>query len=151
MIGIPYFVAIGGEAHSTADTLIEIAAPSTGVVFIERIYISQSSKDASENLACKVERITTTGTGTATTPEPNFTSLAFPGTVKTNLTVEPTYSGDVLLEQGFNILPGFLWMAGTDEEAIVIPPSTIVGIMLDVAPGASMDFHYGCTLKYVGG
>ena len=59
MIGRVYTVAIGAEAHTAADTLIEIAAPSDAVVLIERAYISQSSQDTSENLACKIEDSTT--------------------------------------------------------------------------------------------
>lgn len=152
MIGRIYTVAIGAEAHTAADTLIEIAAPADATVFVERIYISQSSQDTSENLACKVERITTTGTGTTTTARPTEEGdSAFGGVVKTNLTVAPTYSGTVLIEQGFNVLSGFLWTPASDDELIVISPTKLVGIMLDVAPAASMNFHYGCTIREIGG
>lgn len=152
MIGRLYTVAIGAEAHTAADTLIEIAAPADAVVIVERAYISQSSQDTSENLACKIEDITTTGTGTTTTARPlQEGDAAFGGTVKTNLTVEPTYSGTVFIEQGFNVLSGFLWTPASDDEVIAISPSQLVGIMLDVAPAASINFHYGCTIRAIGG
>ena len=151
-IGRLYTVAIGAQAQTAAKTLIEIAAPADSVVLVERVYMGQSSQDTSENLACKIERITTTGTGTATTPVPlQVGDAAFGGTVKTNMSAEPTYSGTVFVEQGFNVLSGFLWTPGSEDEVITISPSALVGIMLDVAPAASINFHYGCTIREIGG
>ena len=153
MIGRLYTVAIGAEAHTAADTLIEIASAADSVTLLERAYISQSSFNTSENLACKIQRITTTGTATATVPEPKMVGdAAFGGTVETNSTVEPTYTaGTEVLEQGFNVLSGFQWTPASDDEVIVISPSALLGIMLDVAPSASMNFHYGCTIREIGG
>jgi hypothetical protein len=153
MIGRLYTIAIGGEAQTTADTLIEIAAPADSVVMLERAYISQSSFDTSENLACKIQRITTTGTGTAHTARPmQAGDSAFGGTIKTNMSAEPTYTADKeIIEQGFNVLSGFLWTPANDDEVIAISPSALLGIMLDVAPSASMNFHYGCTIRETGG
>ena len=153
MIGRVYTVAIGAQAQTAAKTLIEIAAPSDAVVLVERIYISQSSFDTSENLASKTQRITTTGTGTATTPEPKEVgTAAFGGTVETNSTIEPTYTAATeIIEQGFNVLSGFLWTPANDDEIIAISPSALLGMNLDVAPSASMNFHYGCTIREIGG
>lgn len=153
MIGRLYTVAIGAQAQTAAKTLIEVASAADSVTLIERIWISQSSFDTSENLACKVQRVTTTGTGTATVPEPKQVGdAAFGGTVETNSTVEPTYTaGTEIIEQGFNVLSGFLWTPANDDEVIALSPSALVGIMLDVAPSASMNFHYGCTLREIGG
>lgn len=153
MIGRLYTVAIGAQAQTAAKTLIEVASAADSVTLVERAYISQSSFDTSENLACKIQRITTTGTGTATTPEPKQVGdAAFGGVVETNSTVEPTYTaGTELVEQGFNVLSGFLWTPANDDEVIVVSPSALVGISLDVAPSGSMNFHYGCTLREIGG
>lgn len=152
MIGRLYNVAIGAQAQTAAKTLMEIAAPADAVVTVERIQISQSSFDTSENLGSKVQDISITGTGTATTPRPFETGdAAFGGTVKTNHTIEPTYGTAVHLEQGFNVLSGMLWTPANDDEVIVISPSALLGINLDVAPSASMDFSYGCTIREIGG
>ena len=152
MIGRLYTVAIGAQAQTAAKTLVEIAAPADAVTILERAYISQSSFDTSENLAAKVEDISTTGTGTATTPNPNQEGdSAFGGVVETNSTIEPTYSGTVFIEQGFNVLSGWLWTPANDDEVIVISPSQLVGISLDVAPSGSMNFHYGATIRAIGG
>jgi len=152
MIGRLYTVAIGAQAQTAALTLIEVASAADSVTILERAYISQSSFDTSENLAAKVEDITTTGTGTATTPNPNQEGdSAFGGVVETNSTIEPTYSGTVFIEQGFNVLSGWLWTPANDDEVLVLAPSQLLGIMLDVAPSGSMNFHYGATLREIGG
>ncbi len=152
MIGRLYSTSIGDEAHTAADTLVELAAAADMVCLIERMWISQSSFDTSENLGAKVEDITTTGTGSANTPTPFQTGdAAATATAKTNITVEPTYSGVVYIEQGFNVLSGWLWTPASDDEVIVISPSQLVGMMLNVAPSASMNFSYGMTFREVGG
>lgn len=153
MIGQLYTVAIGSQAQTAAKTLIEIAAPSDAVVFIERLWLKQTSFDTSENLGVKLQRVTTTGTGTATTPEPlQVGSAAFGGTVETNSTIEPTYTaGTEIIEDGFNVLSGYLWTPANDDEIVVVSPSALVGFSLDVAPSASMNFSYGCTIREVGG
>lgn len=152
MIGRMYTVAIGSQAQTAAKTLIEVASASSSVTLIERIRIGQTSFDTSENLGVLVQRITTTGTGTATIPEPKQVGDTFGGTVETNASIEPTYTaGTEIIEDGFNVLSGFLWTPANDDEVIVISPSALVGIKLDVAPSASMDFSYMCTLREIGG
>jgi len=153
MIGRLYTVAIGSQAQTVAKTLIEIASAADSVTLIERLSLSQTSFDTSENLGILVQRITTTGTGTATTPEPLQTGdAAFGGVVETNSTAEPTYTaGTEILESGFNALSGFLWTPASDDEVIAISPSALVGFSLDVAPSASMNFSYACTIREIGG
>lgn len=151
-IGGLYSVAIGSQAQTAARTLVEIAAPSDAVVFVERESITQTSFDTSENLGTKTQDIATTGTGTATTPRPlQGGYAAFGGTVETNSTIEPTYGTPVWIESGFNVLSGFLWTPANDDEVIVISPSQLLGMNLDVAPSGSMDFSYMVTIREVGG
>jgi len=152
MIGREYTVAIGAQAQTAAKTLIEILSAADSVTLLERISVTQSSFDTSENLNIKIEDITTTGTGTATTPNPySEGDSAFGGVVETNATIEPTYSGVVLWEEGFNVLSGYLWTPANDDEGFVISPSQLIGVRLDVAPSASMNFSYGCVLREMGG
>lgn len=152
MIGNLYTLAIGAQAQTAAKTLMEIASGAAVVTLLERAYISQNSFDTSENLGCKIQRITTTGTGTTTTAVPTQVgTAAAAGTQKTNDTVEPTYTAStVLLQQGFNVLSGFLWTPANDDEIFAIAPSGLLGIMLDVAPSASMNFSYGATFRQIG-
>lgn len=153
MIGRMYGVGIASQAQTAAKTLIEVAAPADSVVFVERVYIKQTSFDTSENLGSTFQRISASGTGTATTPRPlQAGDAAYGGTVETNATIEPTYDANgVLVEEGFNVLSGLLWTPANDDEVIVLSPSALVGVNLDVAPSASMNFSYGCTLREIGG
>lgn len=152
-IGRMYSLGINAEAHTDADTLIEVASAADSVTVLERAYISQSTFDTSENLSAKIQRITTTGTGTTSTMVPlQVGDAAFGGTVKTNLTVEPTYTAStVVVSQGFNALSGWLWTPASDDEVITISPSALVGVMLNTVPSTSMSFNYGCTLREIGG
>jgi len=152
MIGQVYYVHIGAQAQTASKTLIEIASASSSVTLLERAQIGQNSFDTSENLGCKIQLITTTGTGTATTPVPaEAQNAAYGGTVKTNMTIEPSYTANkVMYQSGFNVLSGFLWTPANDDEVIAVAPSGLVGIMLDVAPSASMNFSYGATIRQVG-
>ena len=139
--------------QTAAKTLIEILSAADSVTLIERLWIKQTSFDTSENLGVKVQRVTTTGTATATVPEPlQAGDTAFGGTVETNSTIEPSYTaGTEVLEDGFNVLSGFLWTPASDDEVIAVSPSTLIGFSLDVSPSASMNFSYGCTIREIGG
>jgi hypothetical protein len=153
MIGRMYALNVASQAQTAAKTLMEIPAAADSVVFVERIYIKQTSFDTSENLGSTVQRITTTGTGTATAPVPlQVGDSAYGGTPETNCTIEPSYTATtMLLEEGFNVLSGLLWTPANDDEVIVLSPSALVGINLDVAPSGSMNFSYGATLLEIGG
>jgi hypothetical protein len=152
MLGNLYSVSIAAQAQTAAKTLIEITAASTAVSTVERIWLTQSTFDTSENLSCKVQRVTTTGTGTSFTPRKLMNSApAYAGAVETNSTVEPTYTASTdIINQGFNVLSGFIWTPASDDEIISIPPSGLLGIMLNTAPSASMSFDYGCIIREIG-
>jgi len=153
MIGRLYAAAVGAQAQTAAKQLVEIASAADSVTILERAYISQSSFDTSENLGAKIQRVTTTGTGSALVPPPlQSGDSAFGGIVETDTTIAPTLEANSeLVEQGFNVLSGWLWTPANDDEVIVMSPSALVGIFLDVAPSGSMDFHYGVTFREIGG
>lgn len=155
MIGRMYGFSIGNQAQTAAKTLMEIASAADGITIMERAYISQSSFDTSENLGAKVQRVTSTGTGTASSSGVapfQVGDAAFGGVMETNSTIEPTYTASTeLVQQGFNVLSGWLWTPANDDEVVVISPSALVGVMLAVAPSASMNFSYGATLREIGG
>lgn len=153
-MGRAYSLTIGAEASGTsAKTLIEIAAPADAVVFVERWWMANTSQDSAEQLAAKVQRISITGTGTASTARP-FESgdAAFGGTCKTNMTIEPTYDANgVLLEKGWNTFTGHEWTPESEDVIHVVSPSALIGYALDVPPGTSLNLSYGCHLREIGG
>jgi hypothetical protein len=152
MIGRLYSINVAAQAQTAAKTLMEIQSPADSVTLIERIRVGQSNHDASENLSVKVQDVSSTGTGTSTTPRPMQTGdAAFGGTCKTNMTVEPTYGTATHIHEAFNVLSGYLWTPANDDEIIVVSPSALVGIKLDTAPSTSMDFSYGASIREIGG
>jgi len=154
MIGRMYGFGIEAQAQTTAKTLMEVASAADGVTLLERANIGQSSFDTSENLSARIQRITTTGTGTdsSTGVEPfQVGDAAFGGVLETNSTIEPSYTAlSVLVSQGFNCLSGWLWTPANDDEVVVISPSALVGIKLNTT-ATSMTFDYGCTIREIGG
>jgi len=155
MIGRMYAAAVAAQAQTAAKTLIELASAADGVTLLERAYIGQSTFDTSENLSAKIQRVTTTGTGTTSTSivaPLQVGDAAFGGVLETNSTAEPIYtSNTILVNQGFNVLSGFLWTPANDDEVHVLSPSALTGIMLNTAPSGSMSFDYGFTCREIGG
>jgi len=152
MIGRIYTATIGSSSHSTAATLIEIAAASDMVVFVERMWIDNVAQDTSEMIGVKVEDITTTGTGAANTPKLHQDGdSAASATVKNGMTAQPTYSGLVYIEKAFNVLSGFLWVPASDDDVLVISPSQLLGMAMDTAPDAAVTLSYGMTFREIGG
>ena len=49
------------------------------------------------------------------------------------------------------MLSGWKWTPANDDEVFVVAPSQLIGIMLNIAPSGSMDFHYGATIREIGG
>jgi hypothetical protein len=150
-----YAAAIAAQAQTAAKTLLELASAADGVTILERAYISQSTFDTSENLSSKVQRVTTTGTGTTSTSAVaplQVGDSAFGGVLETNSTIEPSYTANtIIVNQGFNVLSGWLWTPANDDEVIVLSPSALVGVMLNTAPSGSMSFDYGFTCREIGG
>ena len=155
MIGRLYSATVANEASTTAKTLVEIAAAADMIVTLERMWISQTDFDTSENLGAKVEGVATAGTGTAfTAPTPaplQAGDSASTATVVTDFTIEPTYDGQVYVSQGFNVLSGWLWTPANDDEVIVVSPSQIVAFMHDVDASGAMNFSYGLVYREIGG
>lgn len=151
MLGKMYSASVASQAQTAALTLMYVESAAGSVVLIERMWIKQTSFDTSENLGVIVRRGTAAGTDTDITPEPLEPGDTFGGVVGTNATVEPTYGADdQIIEDGFNVLSGYLWTPASDDEAILVTPASDVGMFLSIAPSASMDFSYGMTLREIG-
>lgn len=128
-------VLIGSQstAASITDTNLELASGSAALLRLTRLRASQSTHKTSEQFDAVLQRVTTTGTGTSTTPlikEPSTAALgaARIGTCKTADSVEPTYTAStVLLNASCNSLTGrdIVWPPG--QELYVIPAAILGG------------------------
>lgn len=134
------------QAASLTKTDQEIAAGTAALLGLTRVRVSQSTHKTSEQYTLKGQRITTTGTGTATTPLVNETQSAALGAAriggcKTVDTVEPTYTAStVSINANVNSLTGrdIPYPPGSE---IWIAPAAILGLAV-VTPAATTTATY---------
>lgn len=138
MSGKVYKVGNGGVVISTAITLIQIAAGAANPLELLRVVISQGLSEISTQEQVQILRTSTAATVTASTPllmdSRSEASGAVGGTALTGITatVEGT-PGDILVDDGFNILNGWTWLA-TPEERIVVEGGDFIALRFPVAP-----------------
>jgi len=140
-MGRMYAAVFEEVAATAAQDLFELVAPSTGVVLVHSIHISQSSDAgdaASEMLNILVHRGTATGTGgSSVTPSPLAVGdSAFGGTCEANNTTQSA-EGTFLGAYNFNIMAG-LDIVFTPETRPVISPSGLFIVELQTTPADSL-------------
>lgn len=132
---------------SSSKTLMLLTAPSSAVLEIIGIHVTNLDIETSEQLSIGLFRVTTAGspTGTAVTPEKHENGdAAAAATVLGNLTSEPTtYASNPIDKQGVNNLAGYHYDP-IPEERPIVPPSGSMGIKLLVAPSA-----FNCSVMVV--
>lgn len=152
MIGEMFAIAetTASAGASAPYTMIDFTAAATGIVMVERLFCSQSTQDTSENLSILMGDMSATGTASAITPEPLMKGHGAAGTYQVNTTIEGTYTAPGIIEQGFNVLSGFLWTPASDDEVIAISPSGIMGFKLVTSIAIAATFNYGATIREIG-
>lgn len=143
-------ILIGSQstAASVTDTNLEIAAGTAALIQLNRLRVSQDTHKTSEQYTLQAQRVTTTGTGTSTTPllsEPQSAALgaARIGTCKTADSVEPTYTAStVLVQASVNSLTGRDIPMPPGQE-LYVSPSAILGVAV-VTPSGTTTATYKC-------
>lgn len=112
-------------AASVTDTNVEIIGATTRLLGLLRHRVSQATHKTSEQLTMFAQKMTTTGTGTAYTPQSSEPNNAVAFSAKVADSVEPTYTASTIFQQAaVNSLTG---------RDIPIPP----GREIWIAPSAS--------------
>jgi len=140
-----YSAVFEGVTVSATQDFFEITAPSTGVVRLHEIHITQDDNETSQQLPVRILRVpaTVTGGSGGSTPTPRklggTTDAAAGAVVKVNNTTPATTSGtlETLRRQGDNVLNGWHWVF-TPETRIDVPPSGVVVVRLVTAPSAGI-------------
>ena len=145
-----YSVHGDAQAVSTAITILEIDAASTNTLEIKRAWCQQSSSTTSAMNRIRILRKSGTITGTASPPSaiPLDASAASGVTVKWLATAEGT-DGNVLYEEAFNILNGWVWVPASPQERIIVPPSGIIALKFPAAP-TSANYTFGFVWEEIG-
>lgn len=138
MAGKIYVVKNGGVAISTAITVIQIKAGAGNPLELLRVVISQGLSETSTQEQVQILRKTVAATVTSSTPlllDPDAeVSGAVGGVAATGITASAEGTdGDVLVDDGFNILNGWVWLP-TPKEQIKVPAAGIIALKFPVAP-----------------
>ena len=126
-----YSVLFSGTV-TTAKTLIQIKAGAASALEILYASLTNTTVDASDQGSIIIGRKTAAATVTSYTPllfDPSDQAAkAVGGTAATGhtATVEGT-DGDVLVDEGFNVLQGWSWMP-TPDFKIVVPQAGFIAL-----------------------
>lgn len=147
-----YSAVFAGVSVSVAQDLLEINAPSTGVVRILEVHISDDTSETSEQLPFQMHRASTSGSGgTAPTARPLDDGYgAFGGTVEVNNTTRGT-AGNILRRRSENMLNGLHWIFADEKERPVISPSGRLIVGLETAPAAARTMSGEIVFEVIGG
>lgn len=135
-------IGAASTAASITDTDLEIVAGTAALIEIDRIRVGQDTHKTSEQFTLQGQRITTTGTGTSTTPQLDEVQSAALGaarigTCKTVDTVEPTYTASTInLQAKVNSLTGrdIVYPPGS---RFYISPSALYGVAVITPAGTT--------------
>lgn len=130
-----YEVRMDSVAVTAAKTLVSIVAPSTAILEVVRCQITTRAT-TSEGSQAQILRAATAGTNTASTPVLLAAYAASGSTGGVNHTVEPG-TPTIHHTEGFNLVSGWQWVALDEEGRIVVPPSGVLAVKLNVAPAGS--------------
>lgn len=132
---------------STAKTLMLLTAPSSAVLEILGVHVTNLDVETSEQLSIGLYRVATAGspTGTSVTPEKHEAGDASAAaTVLANLSGEPSaYASNPIDKQGVNNLAGYHYDP-IPEERPTVAPSGAMGVRLLVAPSS-----FNCSVMVV--
>ena len=157
MIGILYSGSVGFPVDSARSLLGLVGTWFSQVILVERMWVSQTSFDQPQMLGLQVKQGDVGGSGTwensisgkrlnpALGSSEELLSTA-------DASVEPVYTGNILIETSFDVVEGWMWTPANDDEVIVITASadSHIGLKLETAPSQSMDFIVGLTWREIG-
>lgn len=126
---------------STAITIIQIKAGATNPLELIRVSVNQSDSTTSAQTGIRILRKTATATVTSFTPlivQAAAAAAAAGGTSATGITATAEGTdGDILIDEGFNALNGFLYLP-VPEERILVPAAGFIALKFPVAPASAL-------------
>lgn len=155
-MGRMYTAAFSGISVSAAQDFFELTAPATGVILLHEVHITQDAGETSEQLPVTIKRVPATVTsgsgGASVTPAKKAPGDASSGaTVERNNTTRATSTGTIetIHRLGDNVLNGWHWVFAP-EARVVVPPSGVLVVGLETAPGAALTMSGEITWEEVG-
>lgn len=142
-----YIVSLTRVSVSILKTLIQIKAGAANPLELLRARCSQSSSNTPTQLPIEIRRKAGSppGTGTAVTlfnpvklgpsNDPSAAAVGGASATGVNATNEGT-NGDILYQDDFNYIGGFLWTPTQAKEQIYSDAAGVIALALAAAPGA---------------
>ena len=126
---------------STAITIMQYKAGAANPAYLVRVAVSQGLSETSTQEQCIILRKTAAATVTSFTPLKNdpdsVAAFGVGGTAATGITATAEGTdGDILVNDGWNILNNFLWVRSCECE-IKIPAGGILAVKFPVAPASA--------------
>lgn len=151
-MGQMYSASFSAVAVSAAQDLFEILAPSTGIVRIHEVRISQITKTTSEMLRLTIQRNSGSGSGGSTpTKYPLEVGMAAAeATIEANNTSRAA-GATILVNMMWNVVNGEYVYLPIPEDRITISPSGYATVGLETAPAASMTMSGTIIWEEIGG
>lgn len=148
-----YQIQMSAVSVSTAITLLQIKAGTAKAVRILRAWVAQSGSTTSTMQRIRLVRKSAAATVTSFTPillTGAQAANAAGGTSATGHTASGEGTdGDILLDDVFNILNGWVWIP-TPEERIIVPVGGMIGLKFPAAPGAALTVTAGIIFDEIG-
>jgi hypothetical protein len=121
-----------------AVSIWELIAGANIPVRLKRVELSSDNTSGTVVVRVQVNRISVTGTGTASTPSPvDSNDTAAAATVKVNDTIEPTTGVQVWADE-WNLQVPYIWIAGPGEEWRCNPAAGFAIKLLDTPAPANV-------------
>lgn len=148
--GRPYTATLDAEATTEALDIIQLVAPSDGVLVLDKVSVSQETATASAAGAVQISYTTDTSTGASITATPVNPGDAASGATITGASTVASTEASIIYREAWNILAPWIWHP-TPEERIVITPSEGVVVRLDTYPGSTMAMSAVVAFREIGG
>lgn len=154
-MGRMYVCPMPAVAVTAAQDLYEVLSPADSTTKLWEIHVSQSGSTTSTQVRMTLKYVTgapTSGSGGSTiTPSPvSPGDAAYGGTVERNNTVRISGgTSTTKIDEGFNFLNGFEWIATSEKTAYEASPSTYLVLGLETV--VTMTLQGYLVLEEIGG
>jgi hypothetical protein len=148
-----YSINHDGIVVTTAITISQYKAGAANPAEVLRASITQGLSETSIQEQIKILRKTAGATVTSQTPlewnPDGVAAFGVGGTAASGITATSEGTdGDLLVNEGWNVLNGFTWMKGAHPEQLFIPGAGIIAVKFAVAPASHTWRHYLVIAEY---
>lgn len=150
-----YTATMSAVSVSGAITLVQVKAGAAVPLRLLEVRVAQSGSTTSTMQRVRILRKSTAATVTSFTPlkfnpiDPAASAAGGTSATGTNASNENSGDGDVLVDDVFNILNGWLWVP-VPQMQIWVPAAGMIGVKFPAAPAAALTVTASITWEELG-